>query len=1828
MIIQNIDGVGGSLDIAVTDKSYRLRQIMGEDSLYLYFTYENYIDVAVGAYVDYQGVRYYLLKPDNFKKNHSRNYEYSLVLDSSLGNLSKYKMRDSAEKLLKFPFTAKPQQHLQMLVDNLNDRESGWTVGSCIDATEKLISYNHTNLREALRMIAEAFDTEWEVLGKTINLKKVEYNKTTPLALSYGKGNGFKPGIGRSNVDEKAAIEVLHIQGGERNIDYSKYGNKALLLPKSQTYTYEGREYVVSADGRSIQRNDKALVTGVEDSLYCSHIYPSRVGSVSELIIVDQTNHFYDFKDSSIPEDLDFNDCLMEGETMTVVFQSGMLAGREFEIDSYVHADRLFRIVPQEQDGLLLPDDTFRPALNDEYAVFGIQLPDAYIRDDASKEGASWDMFKEAVQYFYENETPRFTFSGELDGIWAKQDWLNIGGKIVLGGFVNFSDPHFFPAGELIRIIEIKDYINNPYSPEIELSNVVTGSTIVSEIGKVKAQEVVETENHKQALNFTKRRFRSAQETIALLSDAIDGFGKGINPITVQTMALLVGDQSLQFRFVNGNTDPIEIIHNITFNNTTKVLNADAGWIQHMTLGITEVKAGSRADSEYSFWNVSSFASPALVELDKAYYFYIKASKTDDTAVFYLSENAIKLEEVSGYYHFLVGILNSEIDSERSFAKLYGFTEILPGQISTSKIHADSISVTEAFATQIYGSGAQIGGVDINPQTLIDNGITGLRLGNLETFNPTQDKEGIMFGKQNDKYKMFVGNATQNIVFDGAQLLLSGYPMIGSGESIGVGELSQYFEIVNKGQANQYLRAKVSLASVGQMTAYEAGGVDIPSLWDSMPVAGTDVLGAIKVGENLSIDANGVLSAQAGGVSSWNDLTDKPATFTPSAHNHTIVEITGLQSALDGKAASSHNHAGIYEPVFSKNSAFNKSFSGSGSASTVSRSDHNHSGTYEPVFSKNSAFNKNFGGTGSATTVSRSDHNHTGIYALLAGQGTQDFAAKNLSVAGNLTISGNISYVDTERVRSENDLIITRFGATAGLVAGTYTGIQATLYDGVNDGQLVFGSDGFARVGDVLDLQILATRENSPISNGIAYFDSATNQFKTKTESSLSVAWAVQSSKITVTDHTVNNTNYPVVWHNGSNQLFDSVSRGFTFNPSTGNLNATTFTEGGTLLSNKYLGKTAKAVDSDKLDGLNSSQFVRNDSLSAANFYQSAIIFSYADNSNIDHIWHDDSSNTFHFISDGSFKVNGNSTVRAGAFNEGGTLLSAKYARKASDETITGTWSYEKGGVQAVFRNPSKPNERGEFNWGRFAVYDENNNAKARFAGYGVNYINSYLGVNKTSADYTLDVNGHVRTTTNFLVGDGYTLITKGSSNSVRLATDSGYVEIGPQNTSHNHFVTDRPDHYFNKEINLGSNSIRSYSDDLILKRADIEKLKLGDTVSTLSTELTISRSNPKINLTSTDDNSPYSGTIVFNENSLSSAAWIKYDGSANKIHIGTYERGNKAFTIIRDSGLVGINREDPAYTLDVVGTVRATNTIKGENTGADAFDSYGGYSVRAGDGRGIRFWGSDNYKIYMSKYNNDTWGDFLSNSGDYNMYFRMSGGDDRGFVFRNDTTAVAHIWRGGLRLGTTGVLSRTAHNTGHLVGSYNNVGVNSTATNPIYTIGSNYNPLVSSLNSMYGIGFTHTNASFLSNFNDNGWGLYVAADGDARIFLNGSTGDIKATGNITGQGEVTAYSSSDIRLKENVKPVNSSLSVIDQLNVVSYNYNSTAIKLKGITQDKSYDVGLIAQAVEDIPELKHIVGTVYQEYKAINYVKLVPFLIGAIQELKQELNTLRKEVA
>ena len=692
------------LDVMPDDNSYRHRAIMGDNSLTLYFSLPQHVEIPVGAYCEHDGERYTLMRPEALKMQHTRHFDYTLELVAEQGKMSIWKFRNTVDGRLRFSLTAKPHEHLQMLVDNLNRRDSGWTLGTCIDSPERVVNYDHAFCRDALAMIAKEFGTEYEIVGKRISLGAVEHDRANALPLSYGKGNGFVSGVARTNSEDSVPTEILYVQGGERNIDRSKYGASTLHLPVNAAISYDGahfegetgydathaRRYRTDEKGFSVQRAGRPLSSMAEDSVDLTDIYPSRVGTVGEVITANEKNHFYDFTDPTIPETLDFEQCLIAGEKMTVIFQSGMLSGREFEV-KYAHAAsgkkaRRFEIVPQEIDGMTMPGGVFVPRVGDKYAVFHCMLPQAYINDTATRSGAEWDLLRKAVKHLYSHEDPKFSFTGTLDGIWAKRNWENVGGRLKIGAFILFSDKQFQPEGVAVRIVGIKDYINTPHSPEIELSNAPVAVSFSTTLKTLESAAVAVEEKYREALQYSKRRFRDAQETAEMIGAALsDRFTNAISPAAVQTMSLLVGDESLQFRFVGSRTNPTAVPHAVTYNAKTKTVNAASGILQHLTLGIRTVSA-EHSPSEYRFWDVAAFTSGRLDDAAKKYYLYVRAPRNGNRAEFVLKETPVGFESDAANYHLLVGVLNSEYDGDRSFAPLYGFSEVLPGRITTDRV--------------------------------------------------------------------------------------------------------------------------------------------------------------------------------------------------------------------------------------------------------------------------------------------------------------------------------------------------------------------------------------------------------------------------------------------------------------------------------------------------------------------------------------------------------------------------------------------------------------------------------------------------------------------------------------------------------------------------------------------------------------------------------------------------------------------------------------------------------------------------------------------------------------------------------------------------------------------------------------------------------------------------------------------------------------------------------------------------------------------------------------------------------------------------------------
>ena len=145
----------------------------------------------------------------------------------------------------------------------------------------------------------------------------------------------------------------------------------------------------------------------------------------------------------------------------------------------------------------------------------------------------------------------------------------------------------------------------------------------------------------------------------------------------------------------------------------------------------------------------------------------------------------------------------------------------------------------------------------------------------------------------------------------------------------------------------------------------------------------------------------------------------------------------------------------------------------------------------------------------------------------------------------------------------------------------------------------------------------------------------------------------------------------------------------------------------------------------------------------------------------------------------------------------------------------------------------------------------------------------------------------------------------------------------------------------------------------------------------------------------------------------------------------------------------------------------------------------------------------------------------------------------------------------------------------------------------------------------------TSDNAVYVRG-NDDDLILNCAGNGQITFTDNGVEGMKLLNNTLSVQGDVIAYSSSDYRLKDNVKEIDNALDKVSQIRGVEFDWNENQTVYEG------HDIGVIAQEVEKVaPE---IVVTRDDGYKAVNYQKLTALLIEAVKELKEEIKELKKD--
>ena len=132
-----------------------------------------------------------------------------------------------------------------------------------------------------------------------------------------------------------------------------------------------------------------------------------------------------------------------------------------------------------------------------------------------------------------------------------------------------------------------------------------------------------------------------------------------------------------------------------------------------------------------------------------------------------------------------------------------------------------------------------------------------------------------------------------------------------------------------------------------------------------------------------------------------------------------------------------------------------------------------------------------------------------------------------------------------------------------------------------------------------------------------------------------------------------------------------------------------------------------------------------------------------------------------------------------------------------------------------------------------------------------------------------------------------------------------------------------------------------------------------------------------------------------------------------------------------------------------------------------------------------------------------------------------------------------------------------------------------------------------------------------------------LEVSGKAKITTSLAVGAITPSataGRIDASNDVVAFSTSDIRLKDNIKTIDNALDKVNSIQGIEFDW----IEKEKVHGNSGHDIGVIAQEIEKI--LPDVVTTRDNGYKAVKYEKIVPLLIEAIKELTNEVNKLKNK--
>jgi len=343
------------------------------------------------------------------------------------------------------------------------------------------------------------------------------------------------------------------------------------------------------------------------------------------------------------------------------------------------------------------------------------------------------------------------------------------------------------------------------------------------------------------------------------------------------------------------------------------------------------------------------------------------------------------------------------------------------------------------------------------------------------------------------------------------------------------------------------------------------------------------------------------------------------------------------------------------------------------------------------------------------------------------------------------------------------------------------------------------------------------------------------------------------------------------------------------------------------------------------------------------------------------------------------------------------------------------------------------------------------------------------------------------------------------------------------------------------------------------------------------------------------------SGQIVFDDENIANGSnGLIFSKSANTLFANTINvSGNVSATYFTGNGalLTGIVNTvtlDPTLTGNIIATGPAnTVVIKPSSSATVANTIYIDNLGQVGFG-GLPFDGSYGYStpqnkiLYYGNNANSISGTFVESV--YDLYNGPGVGGIYIETFYNSVAAGSiDINNNGLSIGSNSKIVLTP------TGLVPNVGIG--ISNPAYKL-----DVAGSVNAA---------AILSSTANISSLGVGTNA--------SGVLGEIRAANNIT------AYYSSDIRIKTNIVEIPNALDKINQIRGVEFDWTDEYIDSHGGEDGyfiRKHDVGVIAQEIEKV--LPEVVAERNDGIKAVKYDRIVALLIEAVKELSREVKELK----